>query len=106
MCNRILGPFFSNEASITENVYFDLLTENVAPQLDDLQPIIIFQQDSAPPHWGLQVRGFLNQTFPDLGIGRDGSIPWSPRSPDITPLDFFLWGYVKDMCMKKDTGHH
>ena len=19
-----------------------------------------------------------------------------PRSPDITPLDFFLWGYVKD----------
>ena len=22
--------------------------------------------------------------------------PWPPRSPDITPLDFFLWGYVKD----------
>ena len=21
--------------------------------------------------------------------------PWQPRSPDITPLDFFLWGYVK-----------
>ena len=21
---------------------------------------------------------------------------WPPRSPDITPLDFFLWGYVKD----------
>jgi hypothetical protein len=22
-------------------------------------------------------------------------MPWPPRSPDITPLDFFLWGYVK-----------
>jgi len=27
---------------------------------------------------------------------RDGPTPWPPRSPDITPLDFFLWGYVKD----------
>jgi hypothetical protein len=26
----------------------------------------------------------------------DGPTPWPPRSPDITPLDFFLWGYVKD----------
>jgi hypothetical protein len=23
-------------------------------------------------------------------------ITWPPRSPDITPLVFFLWGYVKD----------
>ena len=23
--------------------------------------------------------------------------PWPPRSPDTTPLDFFLWGYVKDI---------
>ncbi|PSN42399.1 hypothetical protein C0J52_21658, partial [Blattella germanica] len=22
-------------------------------------------------------------------------ICWPPSSPDITPLDFFLWGYVK-----------
>ena len=28
---------------------------------------------------------------------RDGPIPWPPRSPGITPLDFFLWGYVKDI---------
>ncbi|GFS63633.1 uncharacterized protein TNCV_1961891 [Trichonephila clavipes] len=29
-------------------------------------------------------------------IGRDGPIAWPPRSPDLTPLEFFLWGYVKD----------
>jgi hypothetical protein len=23
-------------------------------------------------------------------------ISWPPRSPDATPCDFFLWGYVKD----------
>ena len=39
---------------------------------------------------------FLDATFPNRWIGRDGTTPWPPRSPDITPLDFFLWGYVKD----------
>jgi len=38
----------------------------------------------------------LDATFPNTWLGRDGPTPWPPRSPDITPLDFFLWGYVKD----------
>ena len=39
---------------------------------------------------------FLDATFPNRWIGRDGPTTWPPRSPDITPLDFFLWRYVKD----------
>ena len=50
ICNRIIGPFFFHEASITADVYLDLLTEYVAPQLIEFQPTIIFQQDGAPPH--------------------------------------------------------
>ena len=38
----------------------------------------------------------MDATFPNRWIGRDGPTPWPPRSPDITPLDFFLWWYVKD----------
>jgi len=38
----------------------------------------------------------LDATFPDRWIARDDPTPWPPRSPDITPLDFFLWGYVND----------
>jgi len=37
----------------------------------------------------------LDATFPNRWIGSDGLTLWPPRSPDITPLDFFLWGYVK-----------
>ena len=33
-------------------------------------------------------------------IGRGGPIAWLPRSPDITPLDFFLWSYVKDVVYR------
>ena len=67
-----------------------------APQLEEFQPWIIFQQDGAPPNWGSHVRRFLDAAFSKWWIGRDGPTPWPPRSPDITPFDFFLWGYVKD----------
>ena len=28
-------------------------------------------------------------------------IDWPPRSPDLTPLDFFLWGVLKDKVFKR-----
>ena len=97
MCNQVIGPFFFHERTITADIYLDLLAEYLAPQLIDFQPTIIFQQDGAPPHWGLRVCQFFNEAFSDRWIGRDGPISWPPRSPDITPLNFFLWGYVKDI---------
>jgi hypothetical protein len=30
-------------------------------------------------------------------IGRSGPIAWPPRSPDLTPLDIFLWSYVQNI---------
>jgi hypothetical protein len=30
-------------------------------------------------------------------IGRSEPIVWSLRLPNLTPLDFFLWGYVKNI---------
>ena len=29
-------------------------------------------------------------------MGQYGPTRWPPRSPDLTPLDFFLWGYLKE----------
>jgi hypothetical protein len=29
-------------------------------------------------------------------MGHGGPVAWPPRSPDLTPLDFFLWGYIKE----------
>jgi hypothetical protein len=29
-------------------------------------------------------------------LGRGGLIAWPPRSPHLTQLDLFLWGYVKN----------
>ena len=54
-------------------------------------------QDGAPPHFSCFVTDVLNERFPDAWIGRDGPIPWPPRSPDLSPLDFCLWGYFKNI---------
>jgi len=57
--------------------------------------------DNFPTRWCTSTPGFrfnqlLDVTFPNRWIGRDGPTPWPPRPPDITPIDFFIWGYVKD----------
>jgi hypothetical protein len=57
---------------------------------------VIFMQNGAPPRFSLLVHGALNEKFPNAWIGRGRPIPWPPRSPDITPMDIFLWGYVKN----------
>jgi len=43
----------------------------------------------------------LDASFPNRWIRRDDSTPWPRRSPDITPLDFVLWGYVEDKVFSK-----
>ncbi|GFT60562.1 hypothetical protein TNCV_1966551 [Trichonephila clavipes] len=35
--------------------------------------------------------------FIDRLISRFGPVNWPPRSCDLTPLDYFLWGYVKSL---------
>jgi len=33
--------------------------------------------------------------FPNRWIGRGGAQNWPPRSPDMNPLDYHVWGYMK-----------
>jgi hypothetical protein len=51
---------------------------------------IWFQQDGAPPHYGVDLRLFLNNILPSRWIGRRGAIEWPVRSPDLSPLNVFL----------------
>ena len=93
--------FFFNEPTITQESYLHMLETIAYQELQQLQiQDIIWQQDGAPPHFGLQVRASLDQQFPGRWIGRAGPIPWPARSPDVTPLDFFFWGYVKDCVFR------
>ncbi|KAA5634671.1 hypothetical protein F3G63_34680 [Pseudomonas aeruginosa] len=54
-----------------------------------------FQQDGATSHTSNTAMPVIRQLFPGKVISKRGDISWPPRSPDLTPMDFFLWGYLK-----------
>ena len=57
---------------------------------------IVFQQDGAPPHCSNRTLEYLRQYFPgEKLISRRTDNPWPTYSPDLTPPDYFLWGYLK-----------
>ena len=49
----------------------------------------------APAHNSLVVKEWLSEVFPNHVIAPNHDVEWPPRSPDLTPCDFFLWGYIK-----------
>jgi hypothetical protein len=54
------------------------------------------QQDDTPVHF-TDVREYFDETFGNRWIGRGGPITWPLRSPDLTPLDLFLSGYMQSL---------
>jgi hypothetical protein len=48
-----------------------------------------------PGHYGEDVQQWFN-TCPGRWTGRRGLIAWSPWTPDLTAMDFFLRGHVKE----------
>jgi hypothetical protein len=56
---------------------------------------MLFIRDEAPAHFDRVVRDHLNKQFHQRWIGRGGSLSWPSRSPDLTPIDFYLWGHLK-----------
>lgn len=94
----IIGPIFIRHR-LTGNVYLHLLENEIQQQLNDLpenlRRNLWWQHDGAPPHFAANVREFLNDSYGNRWIGRGGPTAWPPRSPDLTPPDFFLWGYIK-----------
>lgn len=93
--NQIIGPVFIN-GTLNAERFLEILSGPVAEYTDEL-PLadhrhLWYQLDGAPPHSVTSSRERLTQMFGEQWIGRFGPVRWPPRSPDLTPMDFFLWG--------------
>lgn len=100
--DKIIGPIFFNH-NLTGQIYLHWLQNEIEEFLDDL-PVqqygnIIWQQDGAPVHNTRAVTTFLNRRY-ELWIGKHGIITWPSRSPDLNPLDAFLWGHLKTVAYR------
>lgn len=89
------------DENLNSNRYLQILRNTVSQFCDNLPlnilPDVWFQLDGAPAHSSGEVDAELTVMFEDRWIGRNGPWKWPPRSPDLSPLDFYFWGHLKSL---------
>ncbi|GFV98774.1 DUF4817 domain-containing protein [Trichonephila clavipes] len=82
-----------HNVTVNGDRYRAMITNFFIPELNnhDVQELW-FQQDGATCHTARATIDLLKDTFGGHLISRFGPVNWPPRSCDLTPLDYFLWG--------------
>ena len=101
---EIIGPFFfENENGITVTVnserYIVILErfwEELEAKCGTRRTRQYLQQDGATPHTANITIKWLKDHFKSRIISKKCAIEWPPLSPDLSPPDYFLWGFLKD----------
>jgi hypothetical protein len=81
---------------LTGNHYRDFFLQDLPKLLEDV-PVVARARMwymRALAHFSRAVRGVHSNIYHDRRIGTGGPTAWPPRSPDLNPLDFYLWGYL------------
>ena len=106
----IIGPLFFEDAdghtqTVNKERYVDILKrfwvalQSGLPEADRLW----FQQDGATPHTARVTLRCLEERFGTSLISRGTDTSRPAHSPDLTPLDFYLWGFLKFIVCKEDS---
>lgn len=90
---KVYGPYFFKNTVNWQN-YLQMLKDFFWKQHSRVKHFqyYYFQQDGAPPHRKKEVQTWLKEKFGDRFL--DANM-WPPRSPDLNPCDFSLWGQMK-----------
>uniref|UniRef100_A0AAF5DM15 Tc1-like transposase DDE domain-containing protein n=1 Tax=Strongyloides stercoralis TaxID=6248 RepID=A0AAF5DM15_STRER len=91
---RIYGPFYfedkkGNAVTVNKVNYRYMLEHSVILTIGNVDEMW-YQQDGVPPHIARKTITFLKTIFGNRIISKNGNINWLTRSPDLSPLDFFL----------------
>lgn len=90
--------FFKKGETITKEVYLRILRTVIKPWMETTasgRPYI-FQQDGAPAHTSHLVQNWLNDNV-DAFWSKEF---WPPNSPDLNPLDYYVWGVIERVSNK------
>ena len=99
----VIGPyFFKNEngqrVTVNGNRYRNMIVNYFYQKIGDTDMVNMWsQQDGVTCHTAAETINLLRTKFGDAIISKNGPVNWPPRSCDLTPLDFFLWGYIKSV---------
>lgn len=94
----ILGPIFFEE-NLTGELYLDLL-KNKLPNLLEELPLtyikdLFYQHNGNPVHCHKIVRKYMNKKYGERWIGKDGPIPWPPKTEDLSPMSVYVWPQIR-----------
>ena len=103
---HVMPPYiFPKGLKVNTTEYLKVLEMYVLPWIHKVaggRPFV-WQQDSAPCHTARKTQAWMSNNFFDF-VSPD---VWPPNSPDLNPMDFFVWGAVerntnKTPCNTKD----
>lgn len=83
--NRRLVGLIKIDGTLTGEKYMQLLQNEISEKIGELN-----EQGG----YG-SARAYLQVAFPGRVIGTHEQLARLPRSPDLNPLDFILWGHIK-----------
>ena len=85
------------EGILTGQVYSNFIENTLPPFIEEELETgeMWFQQDGAPAHTARISTEKLNEMFGDQWIGIGGPVEYPARSPDLTPCDFSVWGFIQ-----------
>jgi len=96
--NGVVGPYFFEEEGQTVTVnkerYQQMLQDFFIPEIAPIGNKWL-QQDGATAHTANTSMALLREHFGDHLISLKTDFPWPAHSPDLSPLDFWLWGDLK-----------
>lgn len=95
----LFGPYFF-PSTVTGAAYRAVISELFLPDLIvkcGSADHFWFMQDGAPAHTAAETKELLAELFQDRVVSHGFLHEWPPRSPDLTPCDFYLWGVIRDL---------
>ncbi len=91
--DRHIGPHIFDQ-SLNANKYLNVLQNYFLGWIEnfdlEFRKNLVYMQDGAPPHRARIITTYMNEYFPNNGIGYGSPyVQRLPRSPDLTPLNFY-----------------
>ena len=96
-CLQIIEFYDRNVCSVKKlngERYCEMISNFFLSKIQSLT-YVTWQQDGATCRTARVTLDLLRGEFGEHFISRSGLVNWSPRSCDLTPLGYFLWGYIK-----------